>query len=380
MASKRDYYEVLGIARGAREEDIKRAYRTQAKKFHPDANPGNKSAEEKFKEVNEAYEVLKDNRKRAAYDQFGHAGINAGAGRGQAASGGFSDFGDMGDMFSEIFEGFFGGAGGRTRSSRTQTRARRGSDLRYDLTISFLDSARGTEISLEVPRLENCEVCHGSGTKPGTRMKTCPTCQGSGQVRMSQGFFSLMQTCPTCNGEGQTAEQPCVTCRGEGRKRTIRKILVKVPAGVDTGSRLKISGEGEAGAHGGPRGDLYVVIQVKTHPVFYREDEDVLCEVPIPFTVAALGGEVDVPTLTGHVTMKVPAGTQTGRTFRFRGKGFSNLRGLGTGDQLVMMKVETPSRLSGKQISLLKEFAGITGQDSHPERKAFMDKIKQMLQ
>lgn len=381
MASKRDYYDILGINRQAREEDIKRAYRTQAKKFHPDANPGDKSAEEKFKEVNEAYEVLKDGRKRSAYDQFGHAGMNpnAAGGRGQGSSGGFSDLGDMGDMFSDIFEGFFGGQTGRTRSGRAQSRARRGSDLRYDLTISFMDSAHGTEIPLEIPRMESCEVCHGEGTKPGTRMKTCPTCQGNGQVRMSQGFFSLMQTCPTCNGAGQTAEQPCTSCRGEGRKRTIRKISLKVPAGVDTGSRLKVTGEGEAGTHGGPRGDLYVVIQVKDHSVFAREDEDVLCEVPIPFTVATLGGEINVPTLTGQVTMKIPAGTQTGRTFRLRGQGFPNLRGLGTGDLLVTVRVETPSRLNGKQTALLKDFANITGPDAHPEYKAFVDKIKKMF-
>lgn len=378
MASKRDYYEVLGVSRSADEEAIKKAYRTMAKKYHPDANPGDKGAEEKFKEVNEAYEVLRDSRKRTAYDQFGHAGANgAQAGPGY---GGFSDFGDMGDVFSEIFEGFFGGTqtGSRGGRGRTQARARRGSDLRYDLTISFLDSARGTEKQLEIPRLENCEVCQGAGIKPGTRLKTCATCQGSGQVRVSQGFFSLMRTCPTCNGEGQIAEQPCTACHGEGRKRSVRKISVKVPAGVETGSRLKLSGEGEAGLHGGPHGDLYVVIQVQPHPLFSRADEDLLCEVPIPFMTAALGGEVEVPTLGGPVNMKVPAGTQSGRIFRLRGKGFPNLRGLGTGDQLVTVRVETPVRLTPKQTALLKEFAGLTGEEHHPGIQEFQKHIRDL--
>jgi len=380
MAGKRDYYEVLGVSRSASEDDIKRAYRNLAKKYHPDANPGDKTAEEKFKEVNEAYEVLRDSKKRATYDQFGHAGVNAQAGaRGGAGgfSGGFADFGDMGDMFSEIFEGFFGGTSTRSRRS-SQTRVRRGSDLRYDLTISFMDSAHGIEVNLEIPRMETCDVCNGSGTKPGTRKKVCPTCHGSGQVRMAQGFFSVMRTCPTCNGEGHVVEHPCPACRGEGRRRSIRKISVKVPAGVDTGSRLKISGEGEAGINGGPRGDLYVVIQVEPHPIFSREDEDVHCEIPIPLTVAALGGEVLVPTLNGHVTMKIPAGTQTGKTFRMRGKGFPNLRGLGTGDQLVTVRVETPSKLNNKQIMLLKEFARITGNDAYPGVKQFQDKIRRL--
>ncbi|MEW6516949.1 MAG: molecular chaperone DnaJ [candidate division FCPU426 bacterium] len=381
MASKRDYYEVLGVSRSADEEAIKKAYRTLAKKYHPDANPGDKSAEEKFKEVNEAYEVLRDVKKRSAYDQFGHAGVNAQAGFGGAGTGGFSDFGDMGDVFSEIFEGFFGGAGGRGGGGargRTQTRARRGADLRYDLTISFLDSARGTEVQLEIPRLDNCEVCQGSGVKPGTRLKTCATCQGSGQVRVSQGFFSLMRTCPTCNGEGQIAEQPCVACHGEGRKRNVRKISVKVPAGVETGSRLKLAGEGEAGLHGGPHGDLYVVIQVRPHPLFSRADEDLLCEVPIPFAAATLGGEVEVPTLAGTVSMKIPAGTQSGKVFRLRGKGFPNLRGLGTGDQLVTVKVETPMRLGAKQAALLKEFAALTGDDHHPGIQKFRELIRDL--
>jgi molecular chaperone DnaJ len=381
MASKRDYYEVLGVPRTADEEAIKKAYRTLAKRYHPDANPGDKSAEEKFKEVNEDYEVLKDSRKRQAYDQIGHSGVNAQAGPGGGAGfGGFSDFGDMGEVFSEIFEGFFGGSqtGARGTRGRAQTRARRGADLRYDLTITFLDSARGAEKQLEIPRLDNCDACQGTGVKPGTRLKTCATCQGSGQVRMAQGFFSVMRTCPTCNGEGQIAEQPCAACRGEGRKRNARKISVKVPAGVETGSRLKLAGEGEAGLHGGPHGDLYVVIQVRPHPVFTRADEDLLCEVPIPFMTAALGGEVEVPPLTGAVNMKIPAGTQSGRVFRLRGKGFPNLRGLGTGDQLVTVKVETPVRLTSKQTALLKEFAGLTGEDHHPGIQEYHQRIRDL--
>jgi molecular chaperone DnaJ len=376
MASKRDYYEILGVPRTANEGELKRAYRVMAKKFHPDANPGDKSAEDKFKEVNEAYEVLKDGKKKGAYDQFGHAGVNAGAGGGPGGSG-FSDFGDMGDMFSEIFEGFFGGAQGRSRGG-TQSRARRGSDLRYDLSIDFMDSAHGTEVNLEVPRMETCDSCQGTGAKVGTKKKSCSACQGTGQVRMSQGFFSVMRTCPTCQGEGHVIEQPCMACRGEGRKRTIRKITVKIPTGVDTGSRLKISGEGEAGINGGPRGDLHIVIQVEPHILFAREDEDVLCEVPIPLTTAVLGGEIEVPTLNGRVTMKIPSGTQTGKTFRMRGKGFPNLRGLGTGDQLVTVLVETPPKLNNKQAALLKEFEKLTGNDTYPAVKQFLDAIKRL--
>ncbi|MBN1594944.1 molecular chaperone DnaJ [candidate division FCPU426 bacterium] len=375
MSAKRDYYEVLGISRQANEEEIKRAYRTLAKKYHPDANPADKTTEDKFKEVNEAYEVLRDPKKRTAYDQFGHAGLNAQAGAGPGGFGGFNDFGDMGDMFSEIFEGFFGATGGKSRRG-TQTRARRGADLRYDLNVSFMDSAHGAEVSLEIPRLEACDICHGTGAKPGTSKKTCPNCQGTGQIRMAQGFFSVMRTCSTCSGEGNVIEQPCQACRGEGRKRNIRRISVKVPAGVDTGSRLKITGEGEAGLNGGPRGDLFVVIQVEPHPVFAREDEDVLCEVPIPFDVAALGGEIEVPTLDGHVTMKIPPATQSGKIFRMRGKGFHNLRGLGTGDQLVTVQVEIPSRLNSKQIAVLKDFARLTGTETYPDVKTFRDKTR----
>ncbi len=377
MATKRDYYEVLGVERGSNDDSIKRAYRNMAKKYHPDANPGNKGAEDKFKEINEAYEVLKDSKKKATYDQFGHAGVNAQAGGGGFSGGGFSDFGDMGDMFSEIFEGFFGGAGGRTGRS-TQSRARRGSDLRYDLTINFMDSAKGKEVNLEIPRMETCDTCNGQGTKPGTHRKICHTCQGAGQVRMAQGFFSVMRTCPTCEGTGRIAEQPCTTCRGEGRRRTIRKISVKIPTGVDTGSRLKISGEGEAGMNGGPRGDLYVVIQVRNHELFIREDENVRCEIPVPFTIAALGGEIEVPTLQGMVSMKVPAGTQTGKTFRMRGKGFSNLRGLGTGDQMVTVVVETPAKLNNKQAMLLKEFVKITGPEAYPDVRRFKEHVRKL--
>lgn len=384
MASKRDYYEVLGVPRNASEDQIKQAYRNLAKKYHPDANPGDKGAEEKFKEVNEAYEVLRDSQKRQAYDQFGHAGVGAGAGAGAGGfSGGFGGFsqGDMGDIFSDIFEGFFGGgAGAGTRGGRAQTRARRGSDLRYDLSVSFMDSARGKEINLEIPRMETCSACRGAGTRSGSQPKTCPTCRGTGQVRMSQGFFTVMRTCGTCGGEGTVVDDPCLSCGGEGRKRTVRKISVRVPAGVETGSRLKVSGEGEAGLHGGPRGDLYVVIQVESHPVFAREDDNVLCEVPVPLTTAILGGEVDVPTLTGIVAMKIPAGTQSGKVFRLRGKGFPNLRGLGTGDELVTVRVEIPARLNDKQRQILKEFARVGGDETHPAVKNFNEKIRNLFQ
>ncbi len=374
MAGKRDYYEVLGVSREASADALKKAYRNLAKQYHPDANPSDKNSEEKFKQVNEAYEVLQEPRKRAAYDQFGHGGIHAGAGMGRTGGfgGGGGDVGDMGDVFSDIFEGFFGGR----QSTRTQAKRRRGADLRYDLAISFLESARGKEVQLNVPRMETCEVCRGTGAKSGTRAKTCSACRGEGQVRMSQGFFSVMRTCPTCGGAGEIVESPCSACGGEGRKRTLRKITVKIPPGVDTESRLKISGEGEAGLHGGPRGDLYVIIGVEPHPIFNRKDDLLLCEIPVSLTIAALGGEIEVPTLNGKVTMKIPAGTQTGKVFRLRSKGFPNLRGLGTGDQMVTVSIETPERLSEKQKQLLQEFARVTGEESYPEIKNFRNKIR----
>jgi molecular chaperone DnaJ len=386
MAGKRDYYETLGVPRNAAEDQLKQAYRNLAKKFHPDANPGDKQAEEKFKEVNEAYEVLRDARKRSNYDQFGHAGANmggpGGGPAGGAGFGGFSDMGDVGDVFSDIFEGFFGGggSGAGTRGGRTQSNARRGSDLRYDLSVSFLDSARGKEVSLEIPRQETCATCKGTGTKSGAAPKTCSACHGAGQVRMTQGFFSIMRTCPTCGGAGTVVDNPCPTCGGEGRKRTVRKISVKVPPGVETGSRLKISGEGEAGIHGGPRGDLYVVIQVESHPVFSREDDHVACEVPIPLLVAVLGGDVEVPTLDGFVTMKIPVGTQSGKMFRLRGKGFPNLRGLGTGDILITVVVEIPVKLNEKQRQFLKEMAKLGGNDMYPSVQAFTEKVKKSIE
>jgi len=379
MPSKRDYYETLEISRNASEDEIKRAYRKLAKKYHPDANPNNKNAEEKFKEVNEAYEVLRDARKRSAYDQFGHAGVNTGAQGGGAGgfSGGFSDAGDMGDIFSDIFEGFFGGSS-RSRS-RSHSRARRGSDLRYDLSISFLDSAQGKEVQLKIPRMETCEECKGSGARAGTNSKVCSTCQGAGQVRMSQGFFSVMRTCPTCEGEGEVIDSPCRACGGQGRKQVVRNIEVKIPKGVDNGSRLKIMGEGEAGIQGGPRGDLYVVIQVEPHDIFTREEDDVLCQVPISFVVAALGGEVEVPTLTGKVSLKIPAGTQTDKKFRLRGKGFTNLRGLGLGDQIVTVKIVTPEKLNDKQKQLLKEFDNLTKDNTQPLIKKFKEKVSELF-
>jgi molecular chaperone DnaJ len=382
MAGKQDYYEMLGVPRNAGDDQIKQAYRNLAKKYHPDANPGNKQAEDKFKEVNEAYEVLKDARKRSAYDQFGHAGVGAGGAGGGNPFGGFSGSGDMGDIFSDIFEGFFGGSGGSTgtRGARSQSSARRGSDLRYDLSISFLDSARGKEVSLEIPRQETCGTCKGTGTRSGTAPKTCPACHGAGQVRMTQGFFSIMRTCPTCGGAGTVVDNPCPACGGEGRKRTIRKISVKVPPGVETGSRLKISGEGEAGLHGGARGDLYVVIQVESHPVFSREDDHVLVSVPMPLTTAVLGGDLDVPTFEGFVSMKIPAGTQSGRMFRLRGKGFPNLRGLGSGDLMVTVVIETPVRLNEKQKQLLKEFARLGSGETYPEVQAFAERVKKSLE
>jgi molecular chaperone DnaJ len=374
--AKRDYYEVLGVGRSANPEDIKKAYRTMAKKYHPDANPGDKTAEEKFKEVNEAYEVLRDEQKRRAYDQFGHAGVGSAARPGGGASAGYAGFSDVEDLFSDIFDGFFGSSG-RGTGTRSQGRARRGSDLRYDLVISFLDAAFGKEIQVTIPRSEACDSCHGSGAAPGSKARTCPTCHGSGQVRMAQGFFSVMRTCPTCHGEGTIIEQPCGTCRGEGRVKKNRKITVKVPAGMESGGRLKISGEGEAGSQGGPAGDLYIVVQVAEHPIFQRREDDVVCVLPIPLTTAILGGEVTVPTLTGTVTMKIPPGTQNEKIFRLRGKGIPNLRGFGTGDQLVTVAVEMPSKLSEKQRNALRELEKNMPENAYPTVKEFYERAKQ---
>jgi len=368
MSEKRDYYDVLGISRNAGADEIKKAYRKHALKNHPDRNPGDKAAEERFKEATEAYECLSDSQKRSAYDQFGHAAAGAG---GQGFSQGFSGFGDIfGDIFGDVFGG--GGARGRTR-------ARRGSDLQYNLQLSFEEAAFGKSVSLDLAREENCGSCNGSGAKSASDLVQCETCHGQGRVQVSQGFFNLAQTCPRCQGAGERIKNPCTGCGGTGRARRKRKLEVKIPPGVQTGSQLKLSGEGEAGYHGGPRGDLYVAIHVRKHDVFKREGDDVICEVPIRFALAALGGETQVPTLEGKVGIKIPAGTQNGRIFRLKHKGIARLSGHGRGDHKVKIKVEVPTRLSVKQKQLLKEFAKLDGEEGHPMVSSFLKQVKELL-
>lgn len=382
--SKRDYYEILGVSKNASSEEIKAAYRKLALKYHPDKNPSNrKEAEEKFKEISEAYEVLSDSQKRATYDQFGHEGLQ-GAFRGGGFDWSdfthFSDIEDLFGSFGDFFRGFgididsFGGGwGGGGR------RVRRGSDLQYSLEISFEEAAFGTEKTVHIPRYEICPVCNGEGTKPGTKKADCSQCGGSGQIRSVTGFFSLTRTCNRCGGEGKIIKVPCTRCRGEGRVRLERKISVKIPAGIDDGFRLRITGEGEAGMRGGRRGDLYILVYVKPHPIFGRHNNDIICEVPISFVQAALGSEVDVPTLNGKARMKIPAGTQSGKIFRLRGKGIPNLRGGGRGDEHVRIIVETPTNLNSEQRKILEEFARSCGEEVNPITRSFMKKIKQLF-
>jgi len=374
--AKRDYYEVLGVNRDATEDDIKKSYRRLAMKWHPDRNPDNPKAEEHFKEAKEAYEILSDAQKRAAYDQFGHAGVDpsaaAGAGGFGAGAGGFGGFADaFGDIFSDIF------GGGRSRSN-----VYRGADLRYNLEVSLEDAARGTETRIRIPTMEPCETCHGSGAKPGTSPSTCPTCQGHGQVRMQQGFFSIQQTCPRCHGNGKIVASPCSSCSGAGRVKRHKTLSVKIPAGVDEGDRIRLSGEGEAGMNGGPPGDLYVVIHIRPHSVFSRDHNDLHCEMPISITVAALGGEIEIPTLDGYAKIKVPNGTQTGQMFRLRNKGIKGVRSASHGDLICHVMVETPVNLTARQRELLTELEQINkagGGKHNPRAKSWMDKVKEFF-
>lgn len=371
--SKRDFYEILGVNRDASEDDIKKAYRRLAMKHHPDRNLDNKDAEEKFKEIKAAYEILSDREKRMAYDQYGHAGIDPQAGMGGAGFGG--GFGGFGDAFGDIFGDIFGG--GRQQGSRQQ--AYRGSDLRYNLEISLEDAARGTKVKIRIPSHEECGTCHGTGAKPGTEPKTCHTCQGVGQVRMQQGFFSIQQTCPTCHGSGKYIPDPCRSCHGAGRVKTTKTLDVTIPAGIDEGQRLALRGEGEPGTNGGPAGDLYVVIHLKQHSVFAREGNDLHCEMPISITIAALGGEIEVPTLDGMALLKIPAETQSGKVFRLKGKGIKRYNSSSYGDLLCHVVVETPVKLTDRQKALLKEFEEISSKDSaqhNPRAKSWMDKVK----
>ena len=368
--AKKDYYEVLGVNRDASEDDLKKSYRKLAMKWHPDRNPDNPKAEEHFKEAKEAYEVLTDAQKRAAYDQFGHAGVDPSAGAGAGA--GFGGFGDaFGDIFGDIFGG---GGGGRQRST-----VFRGADLRYNLEITLEDAARGTETRIRIPALEECETCHGSGAKPGTQPTSCTTCGGHGQVRMQQGFFSIQQTCPRCHGTGKMVANPCGSCSGSGRIKKHKTLAVKIPAGVDEGDRIRLSGEGEAGVNGGPSGDLYVVMQIKPHNVFTRDHNDLHCEMPVSFTTAALGGEIEIPTLDGYAKIKIPAETQTGKIFRLRGKGIKGVRSSSHGDLQCHVVVETPVSLTSRQKELLQEFEAISNKDSarhNPRANSWMDKVK----
>ncbi|SFW12042.1 molecular chaperone DnaJ [Nitrosovibrio sp. Nv17] len=366
--SKRDYYEVLGLGRDSSEDEIKKAYRKLAMKYHPDRNPDSPKSEERFKEVKEAYEILCDPHRRAAYDQYGHAGVDPGMGGGGGQ--GFADA--FGDIFGDIF-----GARGGGRAN-----GYRGSDLRYNLEISLEQAARGTETKIRIPTMEACGVCHGSGAKPGTSPLTCPTCNGHGQVRMQQGFFSIQQTCPKCHGSGKIVSHPCATCNGVGRVKQHKTLSVKIPAGVDEGDRIRLSGEGEAGVNSGPPGDLYVVIHLTPHSVFQRDQNDLHCEMPISFTTAALGGEIEIPTLDGHAKIRVPAETQSGKIFRLRGKGIKGVRGGSLGDLLCHVVVETPVNLTARQKDLLQELESLNQQDDSrhsPRAKSWMDKVREFF-
>lgn len=366
--SKRDYYQVLGVQKNASEVELKKAYRRLAMKYHPDRNPDDKTAEESFKEVKEAYEVLSEPQKRAAYDQFGHAGIDA------AMGGGGGGFGDIGDIFESVFGGGFRNGGGQ--------RAFRGSDLRYDLTLSLEEVVVGTEVKIRVPTQVICETCHGSGAKAGTSPKTCPSCGGHGQVRMTQGFFSVQQTCPRCQGTGQIIPEHCSSCHGSGRVQEHKTLSVKIPPGVDSGDRIRLSGEGEAGVNGGPPGDLYVQIHVRPHSIFTREDKHLFCEVPISIVTAALGGELEAPTLNGRVVLKIPSETQTGKVFRIRGKGVKPVRGGLSGDLHCRVIVETPINLTIDQKDLLKEFDKSMHQSKRhsPKQSSWLDGVKKFFE
>jgi molecular chaperone DnaJ len=376
--AKRDYYEVLGVERGASDEEIKKAYRKLAVKYHPDKNPGDKNAEEQFKELGHAYEILSDPQQRALYDQYGHAAFDKRAGGFARGGGGFHDpFDIFREVFggSNIFDEFFGGGG-----SRDPNGPQRGDDLRYDLEISFEEAANGCEKEISVTKPERCETCSGTGAEPGSKIKVCSTCGGRGQVLASRGIFSIAQTCPHCHGAGRIMEKPCRDCRGAGRREKASKIKLRIPAGVDTGSRLRSVGNGEAGLRGGPPGDLYVVLHVRPHEIFHREGDDLLCEVPVSFVQAALGAEIEVPTLTGKAEIKIPAGTQPGTMFRLRGKGVKNVQGHGHGDLHVRINIEVPTHLTSEQKGKLQEFSALCNGKESPIRQSFFEKAKNLFQ
>ena len=370
--AKRDFYEILGVAKNASDDDLKKAYRKLAMKYHPDRNPDSKEAEEKFKQAKEAYEILSDDNKRAAYDRYGHAGVDPNAaGMGGAGGAGFGDA--FGDIFGEIFgAGRRGGGGGGPQVYR-------GADLKYAMEITLEQAANGFDTEIRVPSWENCEICKGSGAKLGTTPKTCRTCGGSGAVRMQQGFFSVQQTCPTCHGSGKEITDPCVSCDGVGRTRRNKTLQVKIPAGIDEGMRIRSSGNGEPGINGGPSGDLFVEIHIKEHKIFQRENDDLHCELTIPFTSAALGGDIHVPTLNGKAEITSPEGTQSGKTFRLRGKGIKGVRGAYPGDLYCHVVVETPVKLTDAQKVILRQFEaslGEGGERHSPQSKSWTDRVK----
>jgi len=375
--AKEDFYELLGVAKGASQDDLKKAYRKLAMQYHPDKNPGDKKAEAKFKQINEAYDILKDEQKRAAYDRFGHAAFEQGGGGAGNRAGGF-DFGGGNAGFADIFDEMFGEfMGGGRRGGGPQ----RGSDLRYNLEISLEDAFHGKQATVKVASLHSCETCKGTGAEAGSKPVTCPTCRGHGKVRAQQGFFTIERTCPQCGGGGQTIEKPCKTCQGQGRVRKERTLNVNIPAGVEDGTRIRLAGEGEAGMRGAPQGDLYLFLQIKPHKLFHRENTDIYCRVPIAMTTAALGGSVEVPTVDGgRAKVTIPAGAQTGQQFRLKGKGMSVLRSSARGDMFIEAVVETPVNLTKRQQDLLKEFEGTGGADkSHsPESAGFFAKVKEL--
>lgn len=376
---KADYYEVLQVTRTATDQEIKTSYRKLAMQFHPDRNPGDKSAEEKFKECSEAYGILSDPQKRAAYDRYGHAGFGGAASQGGGFPGGFSGFGgdpqDLGDIFGDIFGEMFGGGGG----GRRQSRAQRGRDLKYDLTMEFEESVFGKEQEIKIKRQETCESCSGTGSANGKQPVTCSQCRGAGQVRYQQGFFSVARPCPKCEGSGVNVTDPCQTCHGESRVMREHSINVKVPAGVEDGTRIRYQGEGEAGKLGGPAGDLYVELRVKAHKFFQRDGDDLHCVVPVSFPQAALGDELEIETLEGVAVLKVPEGTQSGKSFRIKGKGVPHLNSNGKGDLIVEVRVQTPNKLTKKQKELLKELSETMQVENSPQSHGFMDRMKEMF-
>ena len=377
--AKRDYYEILGVQRTAGEGDLKSAFRKLAKEHHPDRNPGDKSAEQKFKEINEAYEILKDPQKRAAYDQFGHAAFEGGRG-GPGGPGGFGpDFASsMSDIFDDLFGEFMGGRRGQGRGRGGRER---GADLRYNMEITLAEAFTGKQAQIRVPTSVGCETCTGTGAKPGTQPATCPTCQGHGKVRASQGFFTIERTCPTCHGRGEIIADPCAKCQGSGRITKERTLAVSIPAGVEDGTRIRLAGEGEAGVRGGPTGDLYIFLSIKPHEFFQRDGADVFCRVPIAMTTAALGGNIEVPTLDGsRVKMPVPAGSETGKQFRLKGKGMPVLRSKVQGDMYIQVEVETPKNLTRRQRELLEEFEKESKAENNPASSGFFSRVKEFFE